>query len=98
MGSPENGCKMRKPLGKITSIGMRKLVKNEKLTTIVFRRKKEEHINTFPQYAVPVKAEGQESTKLHFVALFSEKKDAVPLLLLHGWPGTNPPQMSLNLC
>ena len=25
---------------------------------------------------------------LHFVALFSERKDAIPILLLHGWPGS----------
>lgn len=24
---------------------------------------------------------------IHFVALFSEKEDAVPIVLLHGWPG-----------
>jgi hypothetical protein len=28
-----------------------------------------------------------EGITIHFVGLFSEKKDAVPLLLLHGWPG-----------
>jgi hypothetical protein len=29
----------------------------------------------------------KEVHKIHFVALFSEKHDAVPLVLLHGWPG-----------
>lgn len=24
---------------------------------------------------------------IHFVGLFSEKKDAIPILLIHGWPG-----------
>lgn len=28
-----------------------------------------------------------EGRDVHFVALFSEKPDAVPLLLSHGWPG-----------
>ena len=25
---------------------------------------------------------------IHFAALFSKKPDAVPLMMLHGWPGT----------
>lgn len=28
-----------------------------------------------------------EDLTIHFVGLFSEKKDAVPIILLHGWPG-----------
>jgi microsomal epoxide hydrolase len=28
------------------------------------------------------------SFDIHFVALFSERKDAVPILMLHGWPGS----------
>jgi microsomal epoxide hydrolase len=30
--------------------------------------------------------DGEEFT-IHFAALFSEKKDAVPVMLMHGWPG-----------
>lgn len=29
-----------------------------------------------------------DSIDVHFVALFSEKKDAVPIILMHGWPGS----------
>jgi microsomal epoxide hydrolase len=25
---------------------------------------------------------------LHFVALFSERKDAIPIVFMHGWPGS----------
>ncbi|KAJ5816468.1 Isopenicillin N synthase [Penicillium robsamsonii] len=43
----------------------------------------ENRINTFPQYTTEI-----EGLTIHFVGLFSERKDAVPLLLLHGWPGS----------
>ncbi|KAJ5124278.1 uncharacterized protein N7515_008103 [Penicillium bovifimosum] len=43
----------------------------------------EDRINSFPQFVTEV-----EGLTIHFVGLFSERKDAVPLLLLHGWPGS----------
>ncbi|CDM31988.1 hypothetical protein DTO013E5_9654 [Penicillium roqueforti] len=43
----------------------------------------EDRINSFPQYTMEV-----EDLTIHFVGLFSEKKDAVPIILLHGWPGS----------
>ncbi|CAG8300740.1 unnamed protein product [Penicillium salamii] len=43
----------------------------------------EDRINSFPQFETEV-----EGITIHFVSLFSLKKDAVPLLLLHGWPGS----------
>ncbi|KAA8645986.1 epoxide hydrolase family protein [Aspergillus tanneri] len=43
----------------------------------------EARINSFPQFTAQI-----EDIKLHFVALFSEKRDAVPVVLLHGWPGS----------
>ncbi|TVY82933.1 putative epoxide hydrolase [Lachnellula suecica] len=51
-------------------------------------RKSEAYVNNFPQYTMPVVVNGQQPMKIHFAALFSERKDAVPLLLLHGWPGS----------
>lgn len=36
---------------------------------------------------MPVKQGGDEFT-IHFVALFSEKPDAIPIMMLHGWPGS----------
>jgi microsomal epoxide hydrolase len=55
------------------------------LTT--FRRKVEEEINQFPNYFIPVEHDG-DTLNVHFIALFSERKDAVPSLMLHGWPGS----------
>ncbi|KAJ4988845.1 epoxide hydrolase 6 [Stagonosporopsis vannaccii] len=46
-------------------------------------RDEEKRINSFPNYRMQVKC-----VDLHFVALFSEKKDAVPIQFLHGWPGS----------
>ncbi|KAF7585286.1 hypothetical protein BBP40_011436 [Aspergillus hancockii] len=43
----------------------------------------ETRINSFPQFTTEI-----EDIKLHFAALFSEKQDAVPIVLLHGWPGS----------
>ncbi|KJX98269.1 hypothetical protein TI39_contig422g00002 [Zymoseptoria brevis] len=46
------------------------------------------------QLTVPIedKSEGGHGTgfvfDIHFIALFSKKADAAPLLLLHGWPGS----------
>jgi hypothetical protein len=30
---------------------------------------------------------------IHFVALFSEKPDAIPIVMLHGWPGITTPDI-----
>lgn len=42
---------------------------------------------TFRQFTLPVSAAGEDLT-LHFVHHRSERADAVPLLFLHGWPGS----------
>ena len=46
-------------------------------------RAAEKHINSFPNYKMQI-----ENVDMHFVALFSEKKDAIPIILMHGWPGS----------
>jgi microsomal epoxide hydrolase len=51
-------------------------------------RKTEDHINSFPNFTVPIKARDGDTYTVHFAALFSEKPDAVPVCLLHGWPGS----------
>ena len=50
------------------------------------RLKHEEHINSFSHYTAPI-VDGGIEYKIHFVALLSDKPDAVPLVMLHGWPG-----------
>ncbi|KAL2865843.1 epoxide hydrolase family protein [Aspergillus lucknowensis] len=46
-------------------------------------RATEAHVNSFPQYTTEI-----EGLTIHFAALFSEKPDAIPIVLLHGWPGS----------
>lgn len=54
----------------------------------VFRRKSEEEFNSFPHYTAPLSTNGHNHT-IHFMALFSKNKDAVPVIMTHGWPGTS---------
>ncbi|GAB1208849.1 hypothetical protein APSETT445_007614 [Aspergillus pseudonomiae] len=42
----------------------------------------EARINDFPQFTAEI-----DEIRVHFAALFSENPDAVPIVLLHGWPG-----------
>ncbi|PSN61440.1 epoxide hydrolase-like protein [Corynespora cassiicola Philippines] len=46
-------------------------------------RHEEKRINSFPNYRMRI-----NGVNLHFIALFSEKKEAVPIQFLHGWPGS----------
>ncbi|KAF2450600.1 epoxide hydrolase-like protein [Karstenula rhodostoma CBS 690.94] len=46
-------------------------------------RAQESHINSFPNYKTTI-----DEIDVHFVALFSQKKDATPILFMHGWPGS----------
>ncbi|ETI28018.1 hypothetical protein G647_00467 [Cladophialophora carrionii CBS 160.54] len=50
-------------------------------------RKHEEHMNSFPHFKASIK-DILGSFEVHFVALFSKRKDAIPILFLHGWPGS----------
>ncbi|EXJ57262.1 hypothetical protein A1O7_07609 [Cladophialophora yegresii CBS 114405] len=49
----------------------------------------EKQNNSFPNFVAHVKDDNGEVFKIHFVALFSKKQDAVPLLYMHGWPGSH---------
>ena len=41
-------------------------------------------MNGFPQFTANI-----EGIDVHFAALFSDREDAVPVALLHGWPGSS---------
>jgi microsomal epoxide hydrolase len=43
----------------------------------------EAKLNAFPQFTVPL-----DGIELHFIHVPCRKPDAIPLLLLHGWPGS----------
>ncbi|EGP86991.1 uncharacterized protein MYCGRDRAFT_71676 [Zymoseptoria tritici IPO323] len=51
-------------------------------------RKTEERINSFENYKATITGEDGENLDIHFLALRSSKPDAVPVVLLHGWPGS----------
>ncbi|KAL4948807.1 Alpha/Beta hydrolase protein [Aspergillus filifer] len=51
-------------------------------------RKQEEYINSFPNFKIPVSDADSGDVSIHFAALFSKREDAVPVMFLHGYPGS----------
>lgn len=51
-------------------------------------RKCEDRINSFPNFKATVKDSQDNDVELQFLALFSEKADAIPIGFYHGWPGS----------
>lgn len=46
-------------------------------------RTHEKHINSFKNYKMEI-----DGINTHFIGHFSKKKDAIPIVFLHGWPGS----------
>lgn len=51
-------------------------------------RDHEAHINSFPNFKIPIADEQCGTLDIHFAGLFSTRQDATPLVLLHGWSGS----------
>lgn len=51
-------------------------------------RSAEAHLNTFPQFTTPIEVEGFGVYDVHFIHQKSEVENAIPLMFLHGWPGS----------
>lgn len=52
-------------------------------------RKKEQYINSFPHFKAQIHDDTLSSSfEIHFVALLSKRSDAIPIVFLHGWPGS----------
>ncbi|KAJ6445435.1 IQ calmodulin-binding motif [Purpureocillium lavendulum] len=51
-------------------------------------RDHENRINSFPNFKAPVEDAAGSVIDIQFLALFSERADAVPLAFLHSWPGS----------
>jgi len=51
-------------------------------------RKAEAHLNEFPQFTAEIEVQDFGLYKVHFVHQKSEKKNAIPLLFMHGWPSS----------
>lgn len=48
----------------------------------------EKKLNAIPQFKTEIKVEGFDPIDMHFVHQKSDVKGAIPLLFLHGWPGS----------
>ncbi|KAH6857668.1 epoxide hydrolase-like protein [Alternaria alternata] len=46
-------------------------------------RAQEKHINSFDNFQMQI-----DGLDLHFIGHFSDKKDAIPIVFMHGWPGS----------
>jgi pimeloyl-ACP methyl ester carboxylesterase len=51
-------------------------------------RKVEENLNRLPHYMTKIQVDGFGKYDVHFVHQMSKAKIAIPLLFLHGWPGS----------
>jgi hypothetical protein len=51
-------------------------------------REAEAHLNTFPQFITEIAVQGYDTYDVHFIHQTSTIKDAIPLLLIHSWPGS----------
>ena len=51
-------------------------------------RASEARINSFPNYTVDITDDDGTKYTMHFIALFSDKEDAIPIGFFHGWPGS----------
>jgi microsomal epoxide hydrolase len=53
-------------------------------------REWESALNSIPQYTITITDDDHhdESYTIHFLALFSSNPSAIPIALLHGWPGS----------
>jgi microsomal epoxide hydrolase len=51
-------------------------------------RVEEQAINAFPQFKTTVTDDDGTKHEVHCMALFSQKKDAIPIAFFHGWPGS----------
>jgi pimeloyl-ACP methyl ester carboxylesterase len=51
-------------------------------------RHAEEQLNAFPHFKVPISVDGFETLDVHFIHQRSPAPDAIPLIFVHGWPGS----------
>ncbi|KAJ3957909.1 hypothetical protein N0V92_005496 [Colletotrichum tropicale] len=48
----------------------------------------EARVNEYPNFKAKVIDDDGAAYSIHFLGLFSQKKDAIPLMCIHGWPGS----------
>ena len=47
----------------------------------------EDRLQSFPNFKAQVVDDDGSSHGIHFLALFSQKEEAIPFMCIHGWPG-----------
>ncbi|KAL9105911.1 MAG: hypothetical protein Q9227_008970 [Pyrenula ochraceoflavens] len=50
--------------------------------------KAEDRMNSYPHFTTTIEDDKGTSFTIHFVALFSKKPSAIPITMVHGWPGS----------
>lgn len=48
----------------------------------------EAKLNEFPQFTTDISVDGYETFKVHFIHQKSDFNNAIPLIFVHGWPGS----------
>ncbi|KAH6655636.1 microsomal epoxide hydrolase [Truncatella angustata] len=51
-------------------------------------RRAEARLNELPHFTTPISVEGFETLNVHFIHRRSPRPDAIPLIFVHGWPGS----------
>jgi pimeloyl-ACP methyl ester carboxylesterase len=51
-------------------------------------RAAEASLNKLPHFTTPIEVEGHGTLTIHFVHAKSSVQGAIPMLLVHGWPGS----------
>jgi len=51
-------------------------------------RKAEQKLNELPHFTTDIEIDGFETLNVHFIHQKSDRKGAIPLLFVHGWPGS----------
>ena len=51
-------------------------------------RKAEKELNQFPHFTTKIQCQGFEELSIHFLYKKSKAKGAIPLIFVHGWPGS----------
>src|SRR3569833_1219349 len=55
---------------------------------MLLRKTWESRINSLPQYKITIPDDDGKAYRIHFLGLFSTNPAAIPILFLHGWPGS----------
>lgn len=50
--------------------------------------KAQDELNVLPHFTTHIQCDGFENLRIHFLHRKSEVKNAIPLLFVHGWPGS----------